>query len=73
MGSETVDKGKHGRDADSPGETEKRGINWEDPSIRVGDAPPLPRWPLVVLGVAWLGWIVFLSVMVVSRSDAAMM
>lgn len=44
-------------------ETERAGINWEDPKIPVGNAPPLPRWPLVVTGLAWLAWVTFLVVM----------
>ncbi len=43
------------------------GIDWADPSVPVGDAPPLPKWPLVLTGSAWLVWIVFLLLMAVSR------
>lgn len=38
-------------------------IDWEDPKIPVGNAPPLPRWPLVVAVFGWLGWVAFLVVM----------
>ena len=38
-------------------------INWEDPSVPVGNSPPLPRWPLVMATLAWLAWVVFLVVM----------
>ena len=48
---------------DSVSEAEKRGVDWNDPAVPVGNAPPMPRWPLAVLGVAWLGWLVFLAVM----------
>lgn len=39
-------------------EQEERSI-WQDPSIPLGDAPPLPRWPLGLFALAWIGWITF--------------
>ena len=48
---------------DAAKEVEKRGVDWNDPAVPVGNAPPMPRWPLAVLAVAWLGWAVFLAVM----------
>jgi hypothetical protein len=42
------------------------GVDWADPTVPVGDAPALPRWPLIVLGVAWTGWIIFLMVVAVA-------
>ncbi len=48
---------------DSVKEPEKQGVDWNDPAVPVGNAPPMSRWPLAVLGVAWLGWLVFLAVM----------
>ena len=47
--------------------TSKSGPDWSDPTILVGDSPPLPRWPLVASGVAWAAWLVFLIGMAVSR------
>jgi hypothetical protein len=47
----------------SSDETGRARIDWEDPKIPVGNAPPLPRWPLVVAGMAWLAWVAFLVVM----------
>jgi hypothetical protein len=41
--------------------------NWEDPAVPAGDAPPMPRWPLVLAVAAWCGWLVFLVVMMVMR------
>jgi len=41
--------------------------NWEDPSIPAGDAPSMPRWPLVLSVVAWCGWLAFLVVMMLLR------
>ena len=35
-------------------------INWSDPDVAAGNAPPLPRWPLAVAVILWLGWIGFL-------------
>ncbi|MEK7731241.1 MAG: hypothetical protein AAB363_05220, partial [Planctomycetota bacterium] len=48
----------------------KSRVNWDDPSVPVGNAPPMPRWPLVVTAIAWLAWVVFLIAMLVSRYDA---
>lgn len=43
------------------------GINWQDPSVPAGNAPPMPRWPLTA-GFAVLGlWFVFLIAMAVFR------
>jgi hypothetical protein len=47
----------------------KSRVHWDDPSVPVGNAPPMPRWPLVVSAVVWLAWVVFLIVMLVSRYD----
>jgi hypothetical protein len=42
-------------------------INWQDPNVPAGDAPPLPRWPLVA-GFVLLGlWVLFLLVMAILR------
>jgi len=49
-------------------EQERGGVDWADPSVPVGDAPALPRWPLYVLSVAWVGWTVFLMVIAVTGS-----
>jgi len=43
------------------------GPDWEDPSIPVGNAPPMPGWPLVAAIVAWTGGIIFLLVMMSER------
>lgn len=45
-------------------------IDWADPRIPVGNAPPLPRWPLAVAGLAWVAWVAFLVVMMLSRAQA---
>ena len=49
----------------------KSRVNWDDPSVPVGNAPPMSRWPLVVTTIVWLAWIVFLIAMLVSRYDTA--
>jgi len=36
----------------------------------VGNAPAASKWPLVLFGVAWLLWILFLALMASSRTDA---
>jgi len=42
-------------------------INWQDPTVPAGNAPPLPRGPLVA-GFVVLGlWMVFLIAMAVFR------
>ena len=51
---------------------EKSGIDWADPNVPAGDAPPLPRWPLVLSAIAWLGWLVFLIFMAAERTASAM-
>lgn len=43
---------------------------WSDPNIPVGNAPALPRWPLVVAALAWTAWVVFLGMMAVERARA---
>ncbi len=53
-------------DSDLGDEAKKPRIDWEDPNIPVGNAPPLPRWPLAVTGLAWLAWGVFLVVMMLA-------
>lgn len=42
-------------------------IDWRDPNVPAGDAPPLPRWPLVVSAIAFGLWICFLAAMAVVR------
>ena len=74
-----VEDQQHSSNPDSPGTAEttspdeqrKPRINWEDPNIPVGNAPPLPRWPLAAMGLAWLVWVVFLAVMLLSVVQAA--
>lgn len=51
-------------------EQKKSRVNWDDPSVPAGNAPPMPRWPVVVTTIAWLAWVVFLVVMLASRYDA---
>jgi hypothetical protein len=41
--------------------------DWNDPNVPVGDAPPVPRWPLYVWVTLWLAWIAFLVAMVIIR------
>ena len=58
-------------DMSTENENQKKSrVNWDDPSVPVGNAPPMPRWPLVVTAIAWLAWVVFLIAMLVSRYDA---
>lgn len=58
--------------ADS-GETElapkRPRIDWNDPDVPAGNAPPLPRWPLMLAALLWVGWLAFLVVMAVVRTS----
>jgi len=38
---------------------------WDDPSVPVGDSPPLPIWPMILSAAAWIVWIAFLVTMTV--------
>ncbi len=40
--------------------TTKHGINWEDPSIPIGNSPPMAKWPIGIWALAWAAWITFL-------------
>ncbi|MCH7840447.1 MAG: hypothetical protein IID38_09480 [Planctomycetes bacterium] len=62
-------EGKSGADPSSSPEKE-RGINWDDPSVPIGNAPALPRWPLVLAAVAWFASVVFLVVMMLGRDGS---
>ena len=44
-------------------------INWNDPDVPAGNAPPLPRWPLVLAALVWVGWLGFLVAMAVVRTS----
>lgn len=43
------------------------GIDWSDPNVPVGNAPPMPLWPALVAGLVWALGIVFLIMMTISR------
>lgn len=71
-----VEREKAGRvdGVDSAAEGMRKGrhreVDWNDPSIPVGNAPPMARWPLALAGAAWLAGIAFLIAMTVSRFRA---
>lgn len=58
------------RGNDTEEDTRKKGIDWADPSVPIGNSPPLPRWPLVVGCLAWVAWVAFLGAMVVDRGGS---
>lgn len=37
----------------------RRQVDWEDPAVPAGNAPPLPAWPLWACAILWAGWTVF--------------
>lgn len=41
--------------------------DWADPSVPAGNAPPMPRWPLVVSAVVFALWVCFLIAMAIVR------
>ncbi len=56
------------QDADNPtsdptDEAAKPLTIWEDPSVPVGNGPPMAKWPVVGFAIAWGAWLVFLFVM----------
>ena len=50
--------------------SEDRKIDWDDPSLPPGTAPPLPRWRLPVSIITYLVFVGFLVTMVVLRMRA---
>jgi len=57
-------------DSDQP---KRPRIDWADPKVPVGNAPPMSRWLLYVTGASWLAWIVFLIAMAASRYQGGSM
>ncbi|MFQ5496147.1 MAG: hypothetical protein ACE5EX_12295 [Phycisphaerae bacterium] len=49
-----------------PAEAENRDLD-----MPVGDAPPIARWRLALIAMAWLAWIGFLVAMVGSSRGSA--
>ena len=41
--------------------------DWDDPKTPAGDAPPMPRWPLLLAAAAWGAWLIFLVAMMIVR------
>lgn len=52
--TDTTNQGEVGQGVKAPG------IDWNDPLVAVGDAPPVSHWPLVVSSMCWLAWVAFL-------------
>jgi len=70
MTDKTADTDIKTPDADEAAECAAEPTIWDDPSVPVGDAPLLSKAPLVALSIAWLGWTVFLLVMMITRTHA---
>lgn len=49
-----------GSESNDQQEARKGTVDWEDPSVPVGNSPCLPRWPVAISAVLWASWIVFL-------------
>ncbi|MGD2110871.1 MAG: hypothetical protein PVI86_15945 [Phycisphaerae bacterium] len=49
--------------AGSQSEQDKPRIDWSDPNVPIGNAPRLPRWPLVLMVCVWVAWLGFLLTM----------
>lgn len=60
-----------GEENTAASENEQPPTKWEDPSVPVGDAPPVSRAPLAFFAVAWVAFVVFLFVMMLSRYEAS--
>ena len=56
-----------GADSGSADQKKKPRIDWTDLQVPIGNAPPLPWWPLAVSGIAWLAWLGFLAAMMLWR------
>ncbi len=54
--------------SDSEATGRRAGINWNDPDVPAGNAPPMPAWPLILSGALWFAWIVFLVVTLVTQT-----
>ena len=52
-------------------EASRKGIDWADPKVLAGNAPKMSSFPLVLAVFAWLSWIVFLVVLLLTRTDLA--
>jgi hypothetical protein len=50
-------------EAGADASAEKKGIDWTDPSVPAGNAPPMPNWPVALAVLTWAGWITFLAAM----------
>ena len=70
MTDKTADTDIQASDADEASESETEPTIWDDPSVPVGDAPPLSKGPLVALVIAWAGWTIFLVAMMITRTHA---
>ncbi len=53
--------------ADSTDRPQPSTRDWGDPTIPAGNAPPLPRWPLVASAMVFGLWLIFLVAMAYLR------
>jgi hypothetical protein len=49
------------------GEQPSEATIWDDPSVPVGNAPPMNRWPMFVAGACWLAGVLFLVMMATAK------
>lgn len=69
MDIETLEKPQSVEQSDPPNKKKSR-FNWEDPTVPVGNSPPIPKWPLAVVTLAWVGWVVFLFTVMLNSGSS---
>ena len=54
--------------ASEPVEGRRTWLAWDDPDRPAGNGPAnFPKWLVPLAGAAWVGWVVFLAVMLGQR------
>ncbi len=66
--NDTIESGEKASSDGQSDAADKPRINWEDPTVPIGDSPPLARWPLAVSTLGWMAWVVFLATMLLTGS-----
>lgn len=69
MSVETLEKPQTVEQSE-PAKEKKSWFNWEDPAVPMGDSPPIPKWPLALVTTAWIGWVIFLFIMMLDSGSS---